>query len=512
MIGKANHDPLDPDLDPPFDVEDDFAAADAASVWFSPAADAGLSFDASILGPEDEGVIGGPIYDPFADRADLAASAHAFAFDPPEPTEFQPPPAVRPASANPVGDLQAELEAGLTTAGVPRIAIHLFCEKPATIAVAEAAMADRRLSRATPSAYDGGLTAAVALYQNQPTPPLVVVECADHGPVLLDGLDRLAEVCDPGTKVLVIGDVNDIALYRELMRRGVSEYLVPPLQPLQLINAISGLYADPSAPFVGRSVAVVGAKGGVGASTVAHNLAYALSERMQANTVLVDLDLPFGTAGLDFNQDPLQGVANALAQPDRLDPVLLERMMVRCSDKLNLFAAPATLDDDYDITPDAYEEVVSKIRSTAPFVVFDLPHLWSNWMRRTLLTADDVVLVATPELASLRNAKNLVDLMRQGRPNDGPPKLVLNQVGVQGRPEIPVKDFGEALGLTPALCLPFDPKLFGNAANNGQMLEEVNAKTRVVEGLNHLAQLIGRREPVQAPAKPSLLSSLLKRK
>jgi pilus assembly protein CpaE len=170
------------------------------------------------------------------------------------------------------------------------------------------------------------------------------------------------------------------------------------------------------------------------------------------------------------------------------------------------------LDDDYDIAADAYEEVVSKIRNTAPFVVFDLPHLWSNWMRRTLLSADDVVLVATPELASLRNAKNLVDLMRQGRPNDGPPKLVLNQVGVQGRPEIPVKDFGEALGLTPALCLPFDAKLFGHAANNGQMLEEVNAKTRVVEGLNHLAQIIGRREPAQPPAKPSMLGSLFKRK
>jgi len=228
--------------------------------------------------------------------------------------------------------------------------------------------------------------------------------------------------------------------------------------------------------------------------------------------VLVDLDLPFGTAGLDFNQDPLQGVVNALTQPDRLDPVLLERMMVRCSDKLSLFAAPATLDDDYDIAPEAFEEVVGKIRGTAPFVVFDLPHLWSNWMRRTLLAADDVVLVATPELASLRNAKNLVDLMRLGRPNDGPPKLVLNQVGVQGRPEIPVKDFGEALGLVPALCLPFDAKLFGQAANNGQMLEEVNSKTRVVDGINHLAQLIGRREAVAPKAKASLLGALFKRK
>lgn len=508
MIGNVKNDPFETG----FEAEDEFTSPGPADSWSSPAAAAGLAFDDSALGSEEPSTFAGPAYEPSASSAPPAPGAFDdfYTYDAPKAAPADPV-ASWPAP-NPVGDLQADIEASLSHAGVPRIAIHIFCEKPETAALAEVAMRDRRLSRAAVTSHPGGLVEAVSLYQNQPTPSLVIVESAERGPSLLESLDRLAEVCDPGTKVLVIGEANDITLYRELMRRGVSEYLVPPLQPLQLINTISGLYADPAAPFVGRSVAVVGAKGGVGSSTLAHNLAYALSERMLANTVLVDLDLPFGTAGLDFNQDPLQGVANALSQPDRLDPVLLERMMVRCSDRLSLFAAPATLDDDYDIGPEAFEEVVSKIRGTAPFVVFDMPHLWSHWMRRTLLAADDVVLVATPELASLRNAKNLVDLMRQGRPNDGPPKLVLNQVGVQGRPEIPVKDFGEALGLTPALCLPFDAKLFGQAANNGQMLEEVNAKTKVVEGINYLAQLVGRREPVQAPAKASLLSALFNRR
>src|SRR5690606_1525908 len=142
-----------------------------------------------------------------------------------------------------------------------------------------------------------------------------------------------------------------------------------------------------------------------GSSSVAHNTAYAMSERIGANTVIVDYDLPFGTAGLDFNQDPLNGVADALGQPDRLDATLLARMMVRCTDTLSLFAAPATLDVDRDVSPDAFEEVPGRIRSTAPFVVLDLPHLWSGWMRKTLLAADEVVVVATPDLASLRNAK-----------------------------------------------------------------------------------------------------------
>lgn len=507
MTGTIRNDPFDTG----FEAEDDFAAPPEADGWSSPAAAAGLAFDSSSLGGSPFDPTQTPAYDPFAEPVPAPVGAGPFEDFYNHESSKAPEAAVAPAP-NRVADMQAEIEASMSHAGVPRIAIHMFCERPETVALAQTATRDRRLSRAVVTQFPGGLSEAVSLYQNQPTPSLVIVESAERGATLLSALDRLAEVCDPGTKVLVIGQTNDIALYRELMRRGVSEYLVPPLQPLQLINAISGLYADPAAPFVGRSVAVLGAKGGVGASTIAHNLAYALSERMQANTVLVDLDLPFGTAGLDFNQDPLQGVVNALTQPDRLDPVLLERMMVRCSDKLSLFAAPATLDDDYDIAPEAFEEVVNKIRGTAPFVVFDLPHLWSNWMRRTLLAADDVVLVATPELASLRNAKNLMDLMRQGRPNDVPPKLVLNQVGVQGRPEIPVKDFGEALGVSPALCLPFDAKLFGQAANNGQMLEEVNSKTRVVEGINHLAQLIGRREPVAAKAKASLLGALFRRK
>jgi len=440
-----------------------------------------------------------------AEPAGPAADMHLTAFP-----GSQQMVSAQPKSANPVGDLQAGAEAALSEAGIPRIAIHVFCEQPATAALADKASRDRRLSRAAASVRPGGLAGAVEYYQNQPTPSLVIVESSDPRDVMLGLLDQLAEVCDPGTKVIVIGSANDIALYRELMRRGVSEYLVPPLQPMQLINAITTLYSDPAAPFVGRQIAFVGAKGGVGASTLAHNFAFTLSERMQTNTVIADLDLAFGTAGLDFNQDPLQGMANALSQPDRLDPVLLERMTVRCGEHLTLLAAPAALDDDYDIAADAYDEVVAKIRATAPFVVLDLPHLWNAWTRRLLLSSDEVVIVATPDLASLRNAKNLLDLLRQQRPNDAPPRLILNQVGVPGRPEIPVKDFGEAMGVPPALVLAFEPGLYGKAANNGQMLMEVGPKTRAAEGLDHLAQLISRREPMRAVRRGGLLASLLK--
>jgi pilus assembly protein CpaE len=135
-------------------------------------------------------------------------------------------------------------------------------------------------------------------------------------------------------------------------------------------------------------------------------------------------------------------------------------------------------------------------------------------MRKTLLAADEVVIVATPDLASLRNAKNMIDLITRARPNDEPPRLILNQVGMPGRPEIPVKDFAKALGVEPSLCLPYDAKLFGQAANNGQMICEVNAKSKTSEGLNQFVQALSRRDAPPAKsksAKASLLGRLLGR-
>jgi pilus assembly protein CpaE len=390
---------------------------------------------------------------------------------------------------------------------VPRIAIQVFCERPATAQLLQAASTDRRLAKATVTVSMGGLTGAVDFFKSQSSPNLIIVESLSPPAMLIQQLDELASYCDEGVKVIVIGEQNDITLYRELMRRGVSEYLVPPLQPLQLIRAISGIYVDPAKPFLGKVVAFVGAKGGVGSSTVAHNIAYSIAEHARINTTLVDLDLSWGTTGLDFNTDPAMGVADALETPDRVDDVLLDRLLTRHSDQLTLFTAPGTLDRDYEIAADAYETVIDGVRRGVPFVVLDLPHTWTRWMRQTLMSADEVVIVAQPDLAGLRNAKNLFDMVKVGRPNDAPPKVVLNMVGVPKRPEIPVKDFADALGTEPALVLPYDPQLFGTASNNGQMVFDVGPQSKCAEGLDHLAQLLTGK--VAAPkAKGSVLDKL----
>ncbi len=377
---------------------------------------------------------------------------------------------------------------------VPRISIHAFCELAETADLVNAASRDRRLARAHVTVDMGGLSAAIETFHDSATPNLVIVETGMRGQTLFQQLDDLASVCDAGVQVIVIGAANDIGLYRELMRRGVSEYLVPPMDAVQLIRTISGLYLDPDQPFAGRTIAFIGAKGGAGSSTIAHNIGWFISEGADADATIVDLDLPFGTASLDFNQDPVQGVAEALGQPDRVDDVLLERLVTRCTERLSLLAAPGALDRDWDMDPEAYESVIEIVRRSVPYVVLDLPHTWSRWVKDTLLAADDVVITATPELASLRNAKNLFDLVRAHRPNDPPPHIVLNMVGVPKRPEIPVKDFCEALSVEPCLVLPFEPALFGEAANSGQMLGETARDSRAIEGMAALARRLSGKE------------------
>ena len=386
---------------------------------------------------------------------------------------------------------------------IPRISIQAFCEDPKTAEVLQAATADRRLAKSHVSVHMGGAPAAVAHYLESPTPNLIIVETTLPRNQMLGELDRLAECCDAGTKVVVIGHMNDVVLYRELLKRGVSEYLIAPVAPMQLIESLSNLYNNPDTDPVGNVIAFIGAKGGVGSSTVCHNAAWAMSEMLKSNVVVADLDLAFGTTGLDFNQDPVQGIAEALQSPERLDEVLLDRLLTKCSERLSIFAAPVVLDRDYDISADACDIVLDIVRQNVPFVAVDLPHTWTPWVKRVLLQADEIVITAVPDLANLRNAKNLIDLLKQNRTNDGPPRLVMNMVKMPKRPEISVKEFSVALDLEPGQVIEFDSETFGLAANNGQMIEEFSGKAKAAQQFRELALTLAHRKEQKEDKKKS---------
>ena len=393
---------------------------------------------------------------------------------------------------------------------IPAISINAFCERGDTQALLEQASQDRRMSRVITDFRSGGLQAAIEFLAENPTPNLLIVESSLPANQMIAKIDELAQHCDEGVEVLVIGATNDIALYRQLMARGVSEYLVPPVQPLGLIRSISNLFADPDEPFIGKSISVVGAKGGVGASTIAHNLAWSVTENLGLAAAMVDLDLSFGTTALDFNAESAQSVADALMAPERTDVAVVERLLHKVTDRLSLFTAPSTVGQVLELPPESYAVVIDSVRRTMPHVILDLPHAWTSWIQDTLIGSDEVILVCQPDLASLRNGKNLLDQLKNHRPNDVPPRLVINMAGVPNRPEIPVKDFAAAIGVEPEVILPFEPKLFGTAANNGQMIAETDAASKSSMAIDHLAGVLTGRT-VQVQEKKSIFSKLLKK-
>ena len=395
-------------------------------------------------------------------------------------------------------------------APAPRVSVQAFCETVETAAAIQAAGEDRRMAKAHLRIQMGGLAAAIEAYQNSPTPNVIILESENRGDDILGGLDQLAPVCDAATRVIIIGRMNDIALYRELVRRGVSDYLIAPVGALQVVRAVCGLFSAPDAKPVGRVIAVVGAKGGVGASTLAHNIAFSIARDLMLDAVVTDLDLAFGTAGLDFNQDPPQGIAEAVFSPDRIDNAFVDRLLSKCTDHLSLLAAPATLDHVYDFGTDAFEAIFDSLRATVPCVILDVPHQWTGWTKQTLVGADDLLIVAAPDLANLRNTKNLYDFLKASRPNDHRPLYCLNQIGVPKRPEIKAADFAKALDDEPIATIAFEPQLFGAAANNGQMIAEISANHRTAEVFRQLAQkLTGRTEPKKKSS--SLLSPLIEK-
>lgn len=377
-----------------------------------------------------------------------------------------------------------------------RLSIDAFAATPAFRAAVQDLAADPIFAKCAVGLFDGGLAAAAAHYQAQATPQLVLVEEPGDAGLLQDRLAQLAEVCVAGTRVMVAGAVNDIVVYRRLLAQGVSDYLVTPLAPGQLNQAVRSLFDDPEAAPKGRLLAFYGARGGAGASTLAQNAAWNLARAGDA-VIYLDLDLAFGTSGLAFNADARQTVGELLGEPERIDAQLLDRILVRQDDHLRLLPSAADLRDPPPIEVETVEHLLDLSRRMAAILVVDLPHLWAPWVRHVLERADELVLVSVPDLASLRDAKALLDLLSPRR-GDRPTHLVLNRQDATKRNQLTSKDFSETLKRTPTLILPQEPS-FIEAANNGQMLTEQAKGNKTVEAFRQFSlSLSGRAAPKAA--------------
>lgn len=395
-----------------------------------------------------------------------------------------------------------------------RISINAFATSPETRETFDKAAGDRRLHHSHVEVFDGDVPAAVQRYTQVPTPQLIVIETAMSGPELLSTLDALAENCDAGTHVLLIGSDNDIIQYRALLSQGVSDYLLKPLNIGTLIEAAERIFVDPDAPQLARVFAFYGAEGGVGTSTVAENVAWAIGTALDEDVTLVDLDLCFGTAAFAYNMEVTQGIEDILAAPDRIDEQLYQRYLLHYSERVAILGSRANLGNDANIDPDALTEAFNFVRQQTANVVVDLPHLWTDWVRQVLVEADEAIIIGVQDLAALRDLKSIVETLNKERGEDSKVKVVLNHGGLSKKTEVPVKEFEEAVGVAPVAVVPHDVAVFGQAANNGQMLGDVSRKHKAVEAYIEIAKLVTGRTETRARVrkKAKIGLSLFKKK
>ena len=415
-----------------------------------------------------------------------------------------PPAAARPASAEPA-------ERNLPP--LPHVVIHAYCDNAATADAVRESAADRLMMRARCEAYEGGIDAAALKYANAPSPDLLILETTLSGEALFGKLEELAERCDVGTKVVVIGYENDVGLYKNLVERGVEEYVVGPVSSLEIISVVASIYsAASSEQALGKIYAVVGAKGGVGASVLAHNIAWAVSSQVESKVLLADLDLPFGTSALNFDLDPTKGTADVVSYGNQIDDTLLDRLITRYKDRLCILAPPSTIDKPYDLPEDVYSPLFDLARAQFPTTILDIPHTWTSWARSALVAADQVIVVAEQDLANLKGAKAIIDFLKKARPNDPYPKLVLNRVGTPKRPEVDHADFAKALQVDLLARVGYDPQAFGVALNAGQPLAESAPRAPAVGVIDDIAEFLMNRsgEPVRPhKRRRSLFKTLL---
>jgi pilus assembly protein CpaE len=403
-----------------------------------------------------------------------------------------------------------------------RLSIAAYTSDDASADALHAAMADISLVRSTLEAHPGGLDAALARYSaGEDTPELLVVQSNGSEAELRSGLDALSGIVSPGTQVVVVGTVDSIDFYRAIIDLGVGQYVLAPLTPAGFLRAVKDVFGGERSTVRGRTIAVVGSKGGIGASTISHNVAWCLADMFHKPVSLIDLDLHFGTAGIDYNHEPRFGLRDALQQTvggeTTLDESFLERLFSKESDTLWLLAsAPSMQDSTSILSSETLEAVLDGVARMSDYTVLDVPHVWNTAMFSALLLADEVLVVAEPSLQGLRNTQLMFEAIGPSKPQGTFLRYVINNSGLDRNSEIGAKDFSEAVGSSPVLTLPWNPVAFRGAGIQGKMVSENKRDKKIAAPFMELARSVsGTVVPVAVKPKPKsqgLLSGLLGKK
>ena len=335
------------------------------------------------------------------------------------------------------------------------------------------------------SIKSGGIAKAIQHLRTERSPESLIVDISGTD-MPASKMHDLAELCEPGVTVIAIGDRNDIGLYRDLVRAGVSEYIVKPVTPQLLAKALSPKFAADGGSLIsrklGKLISVVGARGGVGTTTLAINLAWYLANRQNRRTLLLDLDLHNGDCAFTLSIRPTPGLREALTNPLRIDSVFLDRAMVVHGERLFVLSAEEPLRADFEVGPEAIETLVGVLRTHFHYIIADVPRIPAAYDWRALDIADIRIIVADQTLRSVRDAVRLHTALDEG--NAGHANLlVVNRSGEGGRHAMTLEEMAK-VELRPTIVIPFRPKLFTatGLARRGGFTEAVAALATEISG------------------------------
>jgi pilus assembly protein CpaE len=338
----------------------------------------------------------------------------------------------------------------------------------------------------------GAIADAVKQLAKASTPRLLLVDLTGSADPLSD-LAALAEVCDEGTQVVTIGDVNDIGLYRQLVGVGVNDYLVKPLSPEALGPALTRVEEKPQddpqgagmGATMGKLISVIGARGGVGATSVAVNTAWSIAHEHRKRVALVDLDIFFGNCGLTLDLESGRGFREALENPSRIDGLFIERAMVRESDNLYVLTAEESLEKSLSFNTSAVELLLDHLRRDFQYVILDLPRFGARTQLSVLAPPSSVILVSDPSLSGMRDTLRLANLFKQSG-NKTDLSVTLNRVGANKTAELSKADFERGAEVKVSHSIPFDSKVFAECVSTGKPLLKAGPRSKAAAAVREI--------------------------
>ncbi|MCC1482895.1 AAA family ATPase [Roseibaca sp. Y0-43] len=375
---------------------------------------------------------------------------------------------------------------------LPGVRVEIFSEYPQTVQVLRRVQRNRSFSRMTWRFRSGGLGAAIEEFKNRASPDLLIIESDEDNENLLPAIERLSLECGSNTEAFVIGAgaANEVELLRSLLKKGVSDYLPAPISYDQVVTSITDLFKDRSDLKLGKTTAFIGAGGGTGSSTIAQNVAVAMSRVTDKNVLLADLDPQFGTVGLSFGADDAYSITDALRRGGSIDDVFIQRITQQIEPKLGLLTVSPTIDNMPTTPSRAMRGILDTANNLPVHLILDMTHVWTPRTKHTICRADNVVITTMPTLAGLRNARDILRVLRRIRPMDPLPILVLNKTKLPKRCEVTEADFRKALELDHIFSIPYDARLFSKAQARGESVVHMDEGARVSERIIKLSRML----------------------